>query len=48
MDKKRYIMPLVAVMELRSERLMGFANTSSDKSFPGYAPSRERIVTTAY
>ena len=47
MDKKRYIMPLVAIMDMRGERLMAMNDPSAlDKGL--YAPSRERIVTTAY
>ena len=42
-------MPLVAIMDMRGERLMSTADGSGlDKSFPGSAHARERIVTTAY
>lgn len=47
MDKKRYIMPLVAVIEMRGERPMAMAGVS-DKGSYGGMPARERIVTTAY
>ena len=47
MDKKRYIMPLVAIMDMRGERLMGMGDTSYHSSYGGM-PARERIVTTAY
>ena len=47
MDKKRYIMPLVTIMDMRGERLMGMAGRSDKESYGGM-PARERIVTTAY
>lgn len=49
MGKKIYITPRVDVVKLRSEKLMQVCDGSGlDKSFPGSAHARERIVTTAY
>ncbi len=49
MDKKRYIMPLVSIMDMRGERLMATADGSGlDHGVYGLMPARERIVTSAY
>lgn len=39
--------PLVAVVEIQGERLMGFADTSN-KPFPSGAPALKRKITSAY
>lgn len=42
-------MPLVAIMDMRGERLMAMNDPSAlDKGGYGGMPARERIVTTAY